>query len=381
MRPVAREAFLAASAVIGNPSAQHTSGRWARGVLDDALDSLAADLRAPAHSLLLTSGGTEADNLALRGVAGAAGSAGPDEVAVGATDHAAVLETARAVATAQGHPLQELPVGADGLIDTQQARSILARGGIGLISVGAVNNETGVVQDVEMLASLAHDHGALVHTDAVQSLGHVPLPALATGPGQDAVDLMTLSGHKIGAPVGVGLLLVRPEVPLAPVLTGGGQQRGVRSGTLDAPLAAAFAAAVHEAVTESAAESARLGELRDRLLYGVRQVDPTVVVTAQHAPHAPHIAHLLFPGADQDALLFLLDQQGVDASAGSACTAGVTQDSHVLRAMGVDPGLARGAVRFSFGRGNTPADVDRVLALLPEALVRARAIGGMTKRR
>jgi cysteine desulfurase len=232
-----------------------------------------------------------------------------------------------------------------------------------------------------MLASLAHDHGALVHTDAVQSLGHVPLPALATGPGQDAVDLMTLSGHKIGAPVGVGLLLVRPEVPLAPVLTGGGQQRGVRSGTLDAPLAAAFAAAVHEAVTESAAESARLGELRDRLLYGVRQVDPTVVVTAQHAPHAPHIAHLLFPGADQDALLFLLDQQGVDASAGSACTAGVTQDSHVLRAMGVDPGLARGAVRFSFGRGNTPADVDRVLALLPEALVRARAIGGMTKRR
>ncbi|PWH05410.1 cysteine desulfurase [Brachybacterium endophyticum] len=372
LRPEARDAFLAASSLPGNPTSRHGSGRHARGVLDDALESLADSLDVPVSWLTLTSGGTEADNIAVRGAALAAHAADPSRraVAVCATDHPAVLETARSLTPTIED--REIAVSAEGLLDLDALRGALAPGDVSVVSVALVNNETGVIQDLEAITEIAHAAGALVHTDAVQATSHVPLPV-------HTVDMLSLTGHKIGAPVGVGLLVARPDIPFVAGLTGGGQQRGVRPGTLDAPHTASLAAALERTLADREAESARLGALAERLREGIRAIDPEAVVTAAAAPRSPHVVHVMLPGCDQDALLLMLDQQGIDASAGSACSAGVTQASHVLIAMGVDPDLARGALRLSLGWSTQDGDVDRVLAALPEAIQRARALGALTR--
>lgn len=376
LRPVARAAFLDASAVTGNPSSAHTSGRRARAVLDDSLVRIAELLDVPRSWVILTSGGTEADNLALRAVPLGVREKDPSRtaVAVAATDHPAVLATARSLVPGTGMEVRELPVGPDGALELLAVREALADGAVGVLSAALVNNETGALQDIAALADLAREHGTLVHTDAVQGVGHVALP----GPGH--ADLTSLSGHKLGAPVGVGVLVARPEVPFAALSTGGGQQRGVRSGTLDAPLAAAFAAALEEALTEREASSARVRALAARLREGVRSIDPTVRFTLpEEAPQSGHIVHMVFPGADTDALLFLLDERGVDSSAGSACSAGVTQASPVLAAMGMSDQDSRGALRLSLGWTSSESDVDLLLATLPECLARARAVGGLRR--
>jgi cysteine desulfurase len=372
MRPAAREAFLTASEVVGNPTAQHTSGRRARRVLDDALEQIAADLGVGVGSLVLTSGGTEADNLALRGAVASVrrAQAGRATVAVCATDHAAILETAQDL---PDHRI--LPVDADGLLTGPVLRDALDDAVVAVVSAAAVNNETGVIQDLDVVTRIAHEAGSLVHTDAVQATGHIPLPQVGAG----GVDMMTLSGHKIGAPVGIGLLVLDPDLELVPQLTGGGQQRGLRSGTLDAPHAAAFAAALHETLTEAEQEGRRLAELQTRLVDGIRALAPDAVLTAPVASHSPHLLHVMFPGTDQDSLLFLLDQHGIDASAGSACTAGVTQASHVLAAMGIPDDLSRGALRFSMGRTTTAQDIEHLLTVLPDASARARAVGALLR--
>lgn len=371
LRPAAREAFLAASEVLGNPTSVHGSGRRARAVLDEALESIAADLGVKRSWLILTSGGTEADNLAVRGAALAAHAADPARraVAVCATDHAAVLETARSLAPRIA--ARELPVTALGQVETAALEEALADGAVSVVSAALVNNETGIVQDLAPIAERARSRGAVVHTDAVQAIGHTPLPPPGT------VELMSLSGHKIGAPVGIGLLVADPAVPLAALTTGGGQQRGVRSGTLDAAHAASLAAALHESLAEAASQSRRLRELSARLREGIVRLDPTAVLTVpEEAPQTGHIVHALFPGADQDALLFLLDERGVDASGGSACAAGVQRGSHVVAAMG-RPADGHAALRLSLGRTSTDGDVEAVLAALPEALERARAVGAL----
>ncbi|CAM4127722.1 aminotransferase class V-fold PLP-dependent enzyme [Helcobacillus massiliensis] len=362
LRPAARDALVDAAGALGNPTSVHTSGRRVRGILDDALQEIAQQLGVPRSWLIMTSGGTEADNLALRGAA----HLGP--VFGLATDHPAVVQTVQAL---NG---RLLPVHRDGTMDLtaletalDQARSDGAPAS--LVSAALVNNETGVVQDLSAIAGLAHRYGAAVHTDAVQATGHVQLPDF------DTVDLMSLSGHKIGAPVGVGVLVAQPDVKLAAVGTGGGQQRGIRSGTLDAAHAASFAAALRETLADAAAEQARLGSLAERLRAGIRAIDADAVFTAEDSPHAPHIVHVQFPGAVQDAVLFVLDQAGVDCSAGSACSSGVTQASHVLEAMGFEESLMRGAIRFSFGWTSSEQDVDAVLQALPDALERGRAMG------
>lgn len=238
-----------------------------------------------------------------------------------------------------------------------------------MLSAALVNNETGAVQDLAALSTLAREHGTLLHSDAVQAVGHVDLPAPGT------VDLMSLSGHKIGAPVGVGALVARPEVPFAPLSTGGGQQRGVRSGTLDAASAAAFAAALQAALDGPEAHRAHVAALTERLLAGVRDIDPSARLTLPDpTTRSGHIVHLLFPGADAESLLFLLDERGVDASAGSACSAGVTRISPVLEAMEVPEAEARGALRLSLGWSSTAAEVEQLLSALPEALRRSRAV-------
>ena len=375
LRPAAREAFLAASAVHGNPSSVHAAGRRARAVLDEALERIGGLLGVPRSWLIMTSGGTEADNLALRAVPRAVVARDPRRtaVAVAATDHPAVLATARSLQ--DGSPsltARFLPVDASGLLRDEAVREALADGAVSLVSAALVNNETGALQDLAALAAAARPHGTLVHTDAVQGLGTAPLPDLAD------IDLMSLSGHKIGAPVGVGVLVARPEVPFAAISTGGGQQRGVRSGTLDAAQAAAFAAALEETLREKAEETARVRALAGRLRAGIRELDPGARFTLPaDSPQSGHIVHVVFPGADSDSLMFLLDERGVDCSAGSACSAGVTQASPVLAAMGVEGADARGALRLSLGWTSTEDDVERALAALPEALTRARAVGSL----
>ncbi|MDN5599151.1 MAG: cysteine desulfurase family protein [Brachybacterium sp.] len=379
LRPAARDAFLEASAVRGNPSSVHTSGRRARAVLDESLARIAALLDVPRSWVIMTSGGTEADNLALRAVPQGLREKDPSRtaVAVAATDHPAVLATARsltgsAAAGAAGFEVRELEVDRVGALRPQGIADALADGTVALASAALVNNETGAVQDIAALAARAREHGTLVHTDAVQGVGHVSLPSW------EDVDLMSLSGHKLGAPVGVGTLVARPEVPFAAVSTGGGQQRGVRSGTLDAAHAAAFAAALEEALAERGAQSARLHALASRLRAGIATIDPEARFTLpSDAPQSGHIVHVVFPGADADSLLFLLDERGVDSSAGSACSAGVTQASPVLAAMGVNEEQARGTLRLSLGWTSTERDVDLLLAALPEALRRARAVGAL----
>lgn len=375
LRPAARDAFLEASQVRGNPSSVHSSGRRARAVLDEALEQIASLLGVRRSWLIMTSGGTEADNLALRAVALGARAEDParSAVAVAATDHPAVVATARSLA--EGSPAieaRELPVDHLGALRPDAVAEALADGAVSVASAALVNNETGAVQDLAALAAAARPHGTLVHTDAVQGVGHVPLPSW------EDVDLMTLSGHKIGAPVGVGALVARPGVPFAVTSTGGGQQRGVRSGTLDAALAAACAAALQETLAEREEQSQRLRALAGRLRAGIRALDPAARFTLpEDAPQSGHIVHVVFPGADSDSLLFLLDERGVDSAAGSACSAGVTQASPVLAAMGVSDQQARGALRLSLGWTSTERDVDILLAALPEALERARKVGAL----
>ena len=376
LRPAARDAFLEASQAWGNPSSVHTAGRRARGVLDEALSRIAELLEVPRSWLIMTSGGTEADNLALRGAPLGVRAKDPARtaVAVAATDHPAVLATARALA-AGPEPLEvrEMPVDERGVLRPEGVEAALAGSRASVLSAALVNNETGAVQDLPALAAAARAHGTLVHTDAVQAIGHVPLPTAD-------VDLMSLSGHKLGAPVGVGVLVARPDVPFAPTSTGGGQQRGVRSGTLDAAQAAAFAAALGEALDERERRAAEVRGLTARLRRGIAEIDPEVRFTLpEDSPQSGHILHLVHPGADSDALLFLLDERGIDTSAGSACSAGVTQASPVLAAMGVSDDDSRGALRLSLGWTSTQHDVDLLLAALPEALRRARAVGSLRR--
>ncbi|MGO1482079.1 MAG: cysteine desulfurase family protein [Brachybacterium sp.] len=375
LRPAARDAFLEASAVRGNPSSVHSSGRRARGVLDEALEQIASLLGVRRSWLIMTSGGTEADNLALRAVALGVHANDPARtaVAVAATDHPAVIATARSLAS--GSPAidaRELPVDPVGALRPNGVTEALADGAVSVVSAALVNNETGAVQDLAALGAAARPHGTLVHTDAVQGVGHVPLPSW------EDVDLMSLSGHKIGAPVGVGVLVAKPEVPFAVTSTGGGQQRGVRSGTLDAAHTAAYAAALQETLAEREEQSLRLRALASRLRAGISAIDPDARFTLpEDAPQSGHIVHVIFPGADSDSLLFLLDERGVDSAAGSACSAGVTQASPVLAAMGVSDQQARGALRLSLGWTSTERDIDLLLAALPESLERARAVGAL----
>lgn len=376
LRPEAREAFLEASAMVGNPSAVHTSGRRTRAVLDEALESIGADLGVPRSWVLLTSGGTEADNLAVRGgaLAARARDARRSAVLVSPSDHPGTLACARALA-AEGFEVREAVLGPGGTIDSDAWRRQLADDRVGIASAALVTSETGVIQDVHSLSEAVRDRGGILHTDAVQGVGHVPLPGAETAP------LMTITGHKVGAPVGIGALIADPAVPLAPLTSGGGQQRGVRSGTLDAPHAAAFAAALHAAVTTREAEAERLGGLQEHLRREIRRIDPAALVTVPDGvPCSSHIVHVCFPGADGQSLLFLLDERGVDVSAGSACSAGVTSVSPVLEAMGVDDDTARGALRLSLGWTSTVQDVEALLAALPESLERARAVGALSRR-
>ncbi len=354
---------------VGNASAAHGSGRAARRVVEDARELIASRVGADPAELLFTSGGTESDNLAVKGAYWARRDPGRRRVATSVVEHHAVLDSVAWLAATEGAEEVLLPVDDTGRVDLAAADRMLDDR-TAVVSVMAANNEVGTRQPLTEVARLATERGIVAHSDAVQAVGHVAVDFAASG-----LDLMTFTAHKLGGPYGVGALLARRQTALAAVQHGGGQERDVRSGTLDVAAVAAFAAAVDVAVTGLEAEERRVRALRTRLVAGVRALLPDVVLhgTLDPARSLPGVTNLGFPGCAADAVLMVLDAAGLDCSAGSACSAGVTRPSHVLTAMGLHDDAARSAVRFSLGHTSTVADVDALLTALPEAVTRARA--------
>jgi len=345
----------------GNPSGSHRLAREARRAIDDARDAVAALLGADPGDVVFTSGGTEADNLAVDGVLGIRGG-----VAVcGATEHPAVLDPVRL----SGGVV--VPTDAGGRIDLGALADALdAIADVRLVSVMTANNETGVVNPVPEAAALVAEHApeALLHTDAVQATAWLDLAEACRG-----AHLVSITGHKFGGPKGAGALVVRSVVPLAPVLRGGGQERERRSGTQNVPAIVGLGEAARLVVADRDATVTRVGALRDRLeaglLAGVPDSHRTVPYDTQRTPA---IAHVCFDGIESEALLFLLERDGVSASAGASCASGAQEPSHVLAAMGVDRASAVGSLRLSLGHGSCDGDVDHALAVIPAAVARLR---------
>ncbi|MBP1135585.1 cysteine desulfurase [Arthrobacter sp. PvP023] len=376
--PIAAEALAALTrelARTGNPSSLHGSGRRARRSVEDARESIAAAAGAHPSEVIFTSGGTEADNLAVKGLYWARRGENPARTRIlcSAVEHHAVLDAVEWLERHEAAEVSWLPVDSSGVVDLHVLKSELSREpeSIALVTVMWANNEVGTIQPVHEVVELAHAVGVPVHSDAVQAFGSVPVDFRGSG-----LDAMSVSGHKIGGPVGVGALLLGRAVKLTPVQHGGGQERDVRSGTLDTASIAAFAAAAEAVTKDLPQEAARIAGMRDRLIAGVREAIPEAVLRgAPGDGRLPGNAHFTFPGCEGDSLLFLLDLAGVESSTGSACTAGVPRPSHVLLAMGLDEETARGAQRFSLGHASVEADVDALLAALPGAYERARQAG------
>lgn len=347
----------------GNASSYHEAGRVARQAIERARLQVASFLGATAAEVVFTGSGTEADNLALRGVAAAAGHRGRHLV-IGATEHAAVLRTAAALTTG-GWEVTWLPVDGQGQVDPAAVRRAL-RADTVLVSVMVANNETGVIQPVADIAAVAHAAGVLVHTDAIQAAGKMPLQVDALG-----VDLLSLAGHKVYGPKGTGALYVRAGTPLQAGLTGGPQEAGRRAGTENVAGVVGLGAALAAATK---GEPQRLEGLRQRLVNGVLAGLDGVQVHGAHAPRLANTASLSFAGVDGEAVLLHLDLAGIAAATGSACSSESAEPSHVLLAMGVPPRLARGTVRFSLGRDNTEADIDTTIAALTRGVPRLRAL-------
>ena len=376
MLPVAIEAMTAHLADVGNPSSLHASGRHARRVVEESRETIAQAMNCRPGEVVFTSGGTEADNLAVKGIYWARRDADPRRTRILSTavEHHAVLDPLHWLADHEGAEVELLPVDPLGRLVVDALREAIEwdPASVALVSVMWANNEVGTLQPVEEVVRLAAAHGIPVHTDAVQAIGSVPVDFAATG-----VDALTLTGHKVGGPYGVGALLVRREVSVTPLGHGGGQERDIRSGTLDTPGIAALAAAVEAAVKARSEHAAHLRGLRDDLVRRVVQVVPDAHLHGapldEPVPgRLPGNAHLGFPGCEGDSLLMLLDARGIECSTGSACSAGVPQPSHVLLAMGCDAEQARHSLRFSFGHTSTAADVDSVVEAIGPVVERAR---------
>lgn len=379
MTPAALAAITAQFAATGNPSSLHTAGRRANRVVDDARIAIAAAAGAHSSELIFTSGGTESDNLALKGLFWNRVNANPAArmILVSGIEHHAVLDTVTWLAEHEQAELCWMPVDADGVLDLQAVRALLEEHHehIALGTIMWANNEVGTVQPVPEFAALLAGYGIPAHSDAVQAFGAVP-----TNFADSKLAAMSISAHKIGGPVGIGGLLVRRDVALMPVQHGGGHERKMRSGTLNAAAAAGFAAAATEVAEHLAEEAARLSGLREYAVQQISQLVPEAVLNGprdaeNRGARLPGNLHFTFPECEGDSLLFVLDMLGIASSTGSACTAGVPQPSHVLLAMGRDARSARSVQRFTLGHRSTRADVDALLEALPQAYERARKAG------
>jgi cysteine desulfurase len=362
--PRVRDAMVAVLAgPPGNASATHAPGRAARERVEAARSEVAALVNAPPQSIVFTSGATEADNLAIRGVAGAQARG---HFVCARTEHRAVLDACRALAR-EGHGLTLLTPGRDGLLDPAQVEAAI-RPDTRLVSVMIVNNEIGVVQDIAAIAALCHRHGVLLHVDGAQAAGRVPLDVAALD-----VDLLSLSAHKVHGPVGVGALYVRrgPRPALRPLQYGGGQEDGLRPGTLPVHQIVGMGEAFRIARADGAAEAVRLAALRERLWSALRTV-PGAMLNGHPERRAPHILNVSFDGIDGESLVFALD--GLAVSSGAACAADSGEPSYVLRALGRADPLAQASLRFSLGRPTTEADVDGAARIVHRAVSHLRAL-------
>jgi cysteine desulfurase len=373
MLPEAVAAMSRALSEPGNASSLHTSGRRARKEVEQARETIAADLGARPSEVVFTSGGTEGDNLAVKGIywARCAGDPRRRRILVGATEHHAVLDTVRWLAEHDGAELTWLDVDATGRVSPETLRAAIAQDpdSVALVTVMWANNEVGTLNPVPELAAVAAEYGVPLHTDAVQAVGAVDVDFASCG-----AAALTLTGHKVGGPIGAGVLLLGRDVACTPLLHGGGQEREVRSGTLNLAAIVGLAEAVRIATAERAERAADLAALRDELISVVREAVPEAVLNGAEPGEArlPGNAHFTLPGCEGDSLLMLLDASGIECSTGSACTAGVAEPSHVLLAMGVEPAAARSSLRFSLGHTSTWADVAELASAVGPAVERAR---------
>jgi cysteine desulfurase len=369
MVPEAVEAMTRELTRVGNASSLHASGRLARRVVEESREAIAAQVGASPAELIFTSGGTESDNLAIKGAFWSGSEVGRRGVTTSALEHHAVLDSVAWLGRSESAVVSYIPVDPAGRIDLSAlASTVNAR--TALVSVMWANNEIGTLQPVRQVAAVAAEHGAVSHSDAVQAVGHIEVNFAASG-----LDLLSFTAHKLGGPYGIGALLARRELRLVPILHGGGQEQDVRSGTLDVAATAGFAAAVEVATRNRVREEQRLRELRTKLVDAVLTAVPWAVAYGPtvESDRLPGIASIGFPGCAADAILMLLDSAGIDCSTGAACSAGVSQPSHVLLALGYSESDARAALRFSLGHSSTLADVRALANALPEAVQRAKA--------
>jgi cysteine desulfurase len=351
----------------GNPSSVHHFGQRAKALIDDARSAVAALISADPGDVVFTGGGTEGDNLAIRGVAESLEPTGRKHLIASSIEHEAVLNTLKALAR-RGWKTTLLPVDESGIVSPDALRSAITDD-TALVSVMQANNEIGTVQPVAELAAIAHERRALFHTDAVQSAGKIPINVKTLG-----VDLLTISAHKFYGPKGVGALWIRRGVRLQPPLTGGKQERSRRAGTENVAGIAGMGVAAREAIAKMDAESARLAALRDRLEDGILRGVTGTVLNGVRSPRVPNTTNISFDRTEAESLLIALDLQGVAVSTGSACSSGTLEPSHVLKAMGFPPHRTQNSLRFSLGAVNTEADIDRVIAVMPGVVEKLRSL-------
>jgi cysteine desulfurase len=374
IRPAVLADYTATLAEIGNPAAIHSFGQATRQILEQAREDLAAALDCDRNEVIFTSGGTESDNLAIKGLYWSAHQKDPNRTLIisSAAEHHAVLDAIDWLVQEQGAEAFYLPHNPRGEIDPEDLAQLLKRRGdeVALISLMWANNEIGVINPITEITALAKPYSIPVHSDAIAALGHTPVSFAQSG-----LSAMTITGHKLGSPVGIGALILARSQSLTPVLHGGGQERKLRSGTPDAAAARALALTISAAQVELNELANHHLRLREKLISAVRELAPEVVISGAGANRLPNIVHLRFPGCLGDSLLFLLDLAGVSISTGSACTAGVAGPSHVILALGAEADEAMATMRISFGYNTAERDVDAFLAALPAALTGARKAG------
>jgi len=368
LSPEAADAVARATRdLFGNASSVHYWGQQAKSVLDDARSATAELLRADPSEIVFTSGGTEADNLAIRGAAEASEATGRRQLVVSAIEHEAVLNTAKALAR-RGWTVTTLPVDQTGVISPDQLKAVISDQ-TALVSVMHANNEIGTIQRIAELAAIAHERGALLHTDAVQSVGKIPVDVKALG-----VDLLALSAHKFNGPKGAGALFVKRGTRMLPTMTGGKHERNRRAGTENVPALVGLGVAARQSIAKMDSEAARVSSLRDSLEEGILRGVAGTAVNGSRTARVPNTTNISFDRVEAESLLIALDLEGIAVSTGSACSSGTLEPSHVLRAMGYPAHRTQNSLRFSLGLFSTQEEVDRAVAVLPGLVEKLRGL-------
>jgi cysteine desulfurase len=349
----------------GNASSVHHFGQRAKAGLDEARSAVAALIRADPSEIVYTSGGTESDNFAIRGAAEALEPTGRRHLVASAIEHEAVLNTFKALAR-RGWTTSLVPVDQTGIVDPERLRGLVTKD-TALVSVMHANNEIGTIQPVAELAAIAHEQGALMHTDAVQSVGKIPVDVRAMG-----IDLLTLSAHKFNGPKGAGALWIKRGTRMLPILTGGKHERSRRAGTENVPAIVGMGVAAQLATAKRDTEASRVAALRDRLEDGILRAVPGSIVNGARSPRVPNTSNISFDRVEAESLLIALDLEGIAVSTGSACSSGTLEPSHVLRAMGLSSHRTQNSLRFSLGLFSTEEEVDQVIAVLPGLVEKLR---------